>query len=83
MVTEITWEEFRKSGLLWWINSLLHVFGMAICVELIEDEIVRVFPARVKFRGFSENITTNGYIKLSKYLVENAIDLLKEAEEKA
>nr|WP_297935692.1 hypothetical protein [uncultured Lachnoclostridium sp.] len=26
MVTKKTWQEFRDSGLLWWINMILHTF---------------------------------------------------------
>lgn len=32
MQGEKTWEDFRESGLLWFINTILHVFGWAIVV---------------------------------------------------
>jgi hypothetical protein len=79
MVEEKSWKEFRDSGLLWFINSILHTFGWAIVVVLHEEEITNVYPARVKFRGFSENINTHGYQKVSKYLLENIEELNKEA----
>ena len=82
MVNKKSWKEFKESGLLWWINTLLHTFGWSIVYEYSEDgEIIKVYPARVKFRGFSENINTKGYIDVSKYLKENADELLKESEE--
>lgn len=81
MVDEKNWEEFRNSGLLWFINTILHTFGWAIVVEFEDGEIKRTYPARVKFRGFNEETNTNGYIKVSKYLKENAEDLEIEANE--
>ena len=75
------WTEFRESGLLWWINMILHTFGWAITIKYEDGEIVDVFPARVKFRGFREETNREGYIKVSKFFQENADVLLKEAEE--
>lgn len=83
MISRKTWEEFRDSKLLWFINTILHTFGWAIVVDVVEvnnDIITDVYPARVKFRGFSEKINTEGYIGLSKYIKENCEELLKEAE---
>lgn len=80
MVRRKTWEEFRDSKLLWFINTILHTFGWAIVVESDNGMITDVYPARVKFRGFSEKINTEGYIGLSKYIKENCEELLKEAE---
>lgn len=81
MIEKKSWEEFRNCGLLWFINTILHTFGWAICIELDEDKFVGVYPARVKFRGFSEESQTNGYIKLSEYMKENAGILLDEAKQ--
>lgn len=80
MVEKKTWEEFRSSGLLWFINSILHAFGWAIVIERNGDEET-AYPARVKYRGFSEESNTNGYRKLTQYLKDNVDDLLKEANE--
>lgn len=80
MVVKKTWKEFRDTGFLWWINMILHTFGWSICVEVDGGEIVNAYPARVKYRGFIENNNTAGYIKISKYMKENASDLLEEAE---
>lgn len=76
-----SWEEFRDNGMLWFINSILHLFGYAIVYEFENGEVKNVFPARVKFRGFSEENNTKGYQKISKYLQENINKLVKEAEE--
>ena len=82
MTKKKSWKEFRDSGFLWWINMILHTFGWAICLEMDEDgEITDVYPVRVKFRGFNEESNTNGYIKISKYMKENADELLEEAKE--
>jgi hypothetical protein len=81
MVNEKSWREFRESGLLWWINMILHTFGWSIVVEVEGDEIMRVYPARVKFRGFDEEANTEGYIKVSKHLKENIVEIEKESKE--
>ena len=81
MINRKTWEEFRNSGLLWWINQQLHIFGWSIVVVVMEDDkILEAYPARVKFRGFDDNNNTQGYIKVSKYMKENADELLDEAK---
>ena len=57
-----TWLEFKEQGFLWFINSILHVFGWTIAIEeeLHSGEIVaRVY--RTKFRGFPEETNTRGY----------------------
>lgn len=80
MVRKISWEEFRESGMLWLINVTLHVFGMAIVYEMENGKITDVYPARVKYRGFSESINSDGYQKIAKYMNRNADMLMKEAE---
>ena len=81
IVEKRTWKEFRKTGLLWFINSILHVFGWAIVLERDSEtkELTDCYPARVKFRGFSEDRNTEGYQQLSIYMLDNADKLLKEA----
>ena len=88
MLEKKTWKEFRDSGLLWWINMILHTFGWAIVVDFedynkeTDDGIIReVYPARVKFRGFAEKNNTEGYQKVSGYLKENVEQLKKESLE--
>ena len=76
MIERKSWEEFRNAGLLWWINMILHTFGWAITVDLID-----CYPARVKFRGFGEENNTEGYQKVSQYMRDNAGKLFEEAED--
>ena len=80
MIKEKSWQEFKDTGMLWFINMILHTFGWAIVYEMNNDKITRVYPARVQFRGFSEHCNAEGYIKIAKYMKDNAEDLLNEAE---
>ena len=81
MINKKTWKEFRDSGLLWWINTMLHTFGWAIVFDFEDGEIKNVYPARVKFRGFGEKQVEEGYVKVSEYLKENVDDILREAKD--
>lgn len=81
MINKKSWKEFRESGLLWFTNMILHTFGWAIIFEITDGKLMDVYPARVKYRGFSEQINTDGYKNVEKYLVENGKEILKESEE--
>ena len=81
MIKKKTWEEFRKTGLLWFVNVIIHVFGWAIVVEVEDGKIIDSYPARVKFRGFDEASNTIGYKNVLEYMKENASELLEEAKE--
>lgn len=82
MTDKKTWNEFRNSGFLWWINMILHTFGWAIVFDIDkENNIKEVYPARVKFRGFNEDTNTEGYINVSKFLKDNSIELYEESKE--
>jgi hypothetical protein len=82
MVERRTWEEFRNCKLLWWVNRLLHTFGWAIVVQVEENgTITDVYPARVKFRGFSEKNEEEGFVGLTQYLRESVDELVKETKE--
>ena len=83
MIHKKSWEEFKNSGLLWFTNSILHMFGWSIVVEVDEETktIKEAYPARVKFRGFSEKSNTKGYRNVSKYLQENIDELVKETND--
>lgn len=83
MVHKKSWEEFKDNGLLWFTNTILHMFGWSIVVEVDEEtkSITDAYPARVKFRGFSEKSNTKGYRNVSKYLQENIDELVKEAND--
>ena len=79
MVEKKSWEEFRDTGLLWWINSLLHMFGWSVVIELDNGVITNAYPARVKYRGFSTERNTKGYIQVSQYMKDHADELLEES----
>ena len=79
MVSPRSWDEFRDSKMLWWVNRMLHTFGWAIAVELDDrGKVVQVYPARVKSRGFSESAETEGFTGLTRYLVDNSRQLYAE-----
>jgi len=83
MPKEKSWDEFRNAGLLWWANKALHLFGWALCAEMDEgkpSQIIRVYPARVKYRGFCEEVEGKGFKNLSKYLKDNIEELEKETQ---
>lgn len=81
MLQRKTWEEFRGTGLTLIINQILHIFGWAITYEVEDGKIKDCYPARCKFRGFEEDSVSAAYIKVSKWLKENADELLREAED--
>ena len=81
MIKRKTWEEFRNCGFLWFVNQILHVFGWAIVVDVDSDHVTDVYPARVKFRGFSESVQTAGYRSVSMYLEENISEIVSEAKD--
>ena len=76
-----TWKEFKDTGLLWWINMILHTFGWVIVYEINDGEIIEVYPARTKFRGFSESSTTKGFINVTNYMKNNIDDLMDDIKD--
>ncbi len=81
MVEEKSWNEFRNTGLLLYINQILHVFGWSIVINIDENGATSAYPARVNFRGFSYKSVSKSYIKISEYLKNNIDALEKEAKE--
>lgn len=80
MVHKESWKYFRESGMLWWINMILHTFGWAIVYDFDDNkELVDVYPSRVTYRGFCEEANTDGYIKVSKFIKDNAQKLYEES----
>ena len=75
-----TWYEFRKTGLLAFVNTFLHIFGWAIVVVAdAGDQVISIYPARTRFRGFSGESMGKAYVKLSEYMHKNHKKLLDEA----
>jgi len=82
MITRKSWKEFREIGLLFITNQFLHIFGYALVYSFDDNgEIEEVYPARVKFRGFGDKQIEEGYQKISKYMMDNAVELEKESRE--
>jgi len=80
MITKRTWKDFRSTGLLLFVNMFLHIFGWAIVADIKNENVIRVYPARVKFRGFSVESEEKAFIKLSEFINKNSSELLKEAQ---
>lgn len=79
-LVERSFEEFRDSGLLWFVNRILHTFGWALTyIEEEDGTISRWYPARVTYRGFSEQTEDEGFARIAKYMADNATILYKEA----
>jgi hypothetical protein len=83
MVTKKTWQDFRDTGLFMFVNTILHAFGWALVVEVDKDseEVTDCYPARVKFRGFTESDQEEMHKKIGNYLADNSVELAKEATE--
>ena len=61
-------------------NQFLYIFGYALVFKYDNNnKINRVYPARVKFRGFSEECNTEGYAKVTNFLKGNIDELYGEA----
>lgn len=74
-------QEFRESGLLWFINTILHMFGWAIATCVDDDgNATEMYPVRCKFRGFDEKNNDEGYEKVTKYLKANIDELVDDLE---
>lgn len=52
MVNKTSWQEFKDSGMLWWINMILHTFGLAVVLDMEDGEVKEAY----------------GYIKVSEYM---------------
>ena len=87
MVEEKSWEEFRSTGLLLFVNSFLQIFGWSIVVSYDKDKDTgelkdyRVFPARSKFRGFKTESVSKAHVKLAEWMNQNHEQLLREAKD--
>lgn len=73
------WEEFEKSGLLWWVNRQLHLFGWNIELEFDGEQIIGAHPRKTNFeiRGYERCAENKGFARLSKYLSKNSKTMAK------
>lgn len=83
MFEKKTWEEFQKTGLLWWLNRQLHLFGWSIVVVADDStgELLEIYPARSSWRGFDRDVEEEQFETLTKYLNSVAPELEKEVSE--
>lgn len=75
MVKDISVKEFVDTGLLWFVNTILHVFGIAIAYD---PETFELKIKACKFRGFGEENNTDGYKKVTNYLKNNINEISKD-----
>ena len=73
------WQEFRESGMLWFANRILHTFGWAIQYLVEKDgTILAVKPFRCTYRGFSQESEKRGFTKVTRYMLNNAPNLMSD-----
>jgi len=81
---EKEWREFRETGLLAFTNTILHVFGWAIALEVDKDgEVISAKPARTQYRGFNEESQDRMFKNITNYLknnINNLVDDLNDGE---
>jgi hypothetical protein len=77
-----SWEAFRETGLVVFVNQFLHIFGWAIAFGMDhEGNIHEVFPMRTRFRGFTHEDQAEAYKKVSVFMKNNAETLLEETND--
>lgn len=81
MIKKIEWEEFRSIGALWWVNRILHLFGLAIVCDYDNGKLKDVYPVKCKFRGFDAESEQEGFKAVTKYLAQNSVDLIKDLDQ--
>ena len=80
MIKKKTWDEFRETGLFWFINSILRLFGWAI-IESKDGDKQEIYPARVKFRGSSIESNINDYSKAIEYMHNHVGELMRDVRD--
>lgn len=78
----ITWQQFRDAGMLFYVNNILHSFGMSLVIKTDESgNILDAYPARSGWRGFDTDSQDEEHIKIAKYLAETAIHFPEEIKD--
>jgi len=74
-----SWDDFRKTGLFMFVNTILHAFGWALVVEVEnykefgEDApVTKCYPARVRYRGFPESDQDEMHTRIANHLADQA-----------
>jgi len=80
-----SWDEFRKTGLFMFVNTILHAFGWALCVEVENYKelgecapVTKCYPVRVRFRGFSEIDQEEMHTRIANHLADQAPNFPEE-----
>jgi hypothetical protein len=82
-IQNIPLNQFIDSGLLVLVNQFLHTFGFALAYDCDQngkpdDNSLR--PVRTTFRGFSEEVQTRAYTKITNYMIEHANELKEDLD---
>lgn len=56
MVNKKSWNEFRNSGLLWFTNTILHMFGWAIVLVENNGEIAMHIQRELNLEDLQKNL---------------------------
>lgn len=81
MIEPKSWIEFKDAGLLWWVNRTLHLFGWAIVFQYDEAGVLdRIYPARCRFRGFTESVESDGFERLTNHIADRLPLLLEDLD---
>lgn len=75
------WLAFKNSGLLWFTNRTLHLFGYAIVYTFNDAELISVAPEFVDYVGFSRESEERGYLSLRGYMAAASETLLENIKE--
>ena len=79
-LVRINTETFVNTGLVWFLNQLLHAFGFALAYH--QDSATGTYSdfyvCRTIFRGHVEGIGDKGYERVARYLKDHAAELYTE-----
>lgn len=74
MSKAMSWDEFRASGLLWYVNRILHTEGVSIIVNADDDgKIISVAPEETDWLGFSPEVDTARFEQLKAYRLKRRV----------
>ena len=73
------WKEFCDAGMLWWVNRGLHLLGWVLVAMIEEDGTISgVYPARTRYRGFSEKDESEGFRKVTADIQAHMTELVED-----
>lgn len=76
--SQMSWDEFRETGLLQWVNQLLHTFGITIEVQVKDGSVIKAYPKRCEYRGFYRKGTEDMYIKITKFIASSVPKMMQD-----